>query len=149
MDLVGLIAGLGPWAWVVAGVLLLALELVVPGGVLLWLGVAGVVTGLAALAVPIDLAVQFVIFGALSLILIAGWLRFWRGREAPTDRPNLNRRAHQLVGQEAVLDEPIRNGFGRVALGDTFWRVSGPDLDAGRRVRVVDADGAVLKVEAL
>ena len=43
------IASYGPWSWIVAGVVLLALELVVPGGFLLWLGVAGIITGLAAM----------------------------------------------------------------------------------------------------
>jgi membrane protein implicated in regulation of membrane protease activity len=29
------------------------------------------------------------------------------------------------------------------------WRVAGPDMPAGRRIRVVGHDGAVLKVEAV
>jgi membrane protein implicated in regulation of membrane protease activity len=28
-----------------------------------------------------------------------------------------------------------------------MWRIAGPDLMAGQRVRVVSADGAVLRVE--
>ncbi len=47
-----------------------------------------------------------------------------------------------------MIDEPIKDGFGRVALGDTVWRIAGPDLAAGQKVRIVGADGAVLKVEA-
>ena len=47
-----------------------------------------------------------------------------------------------------VIDEPIKDGFGRLALGDTIWRIAGPDLAAGQKVRVVGSDGAVLKVEA-
>ena len=43
----------GPWAWFVTGLVLLALELVVPGGYFLWLGAAGLVTGLAAF-IPAD-----------------------------------------------------------------------------------------------
>ena len=48
---------------------------------------------------------------------------------------------------EAIIDEPIRDGFGRLTLDDTIWRIAGPDLAAGEKVRVVGADGAVLKVE--
>jgi len=36
-----------------------------------------------------------------------------------------------------------------VVLGDTVWRVSGPELPVGQRVRIVGSDGAVLKVEAI
>jgi len=149
MDLIALIAGFGAWNWIIAGMMLLALELVVPGGTMLWLGVAAIITGLAAFLQWIDWPLQFLLFGVLSLVLIAGWLRYSRGREKPSDRPFLNRRAERLIGQELMLEEPIRNGEGRVALGDSVWRIVGPDLPAGRRVRICGADGAVLTVEAV
>lgn len=148
MELINAIGGYGPWAWIVAGVVLLAIELLVPGGFFLWLGVAGIITGLAALFQPIGWPFQFLIFGGLSLVLIVAWMRYFKGRDQDSDRPMLNRRGEALVGHEAVLDEPIRNGFGRLALGDTVWRIAGPDLPAGRRVRVVGAEGAVLRVES-
>lgn len=148
MDLLNWLASYGPWAWIVAGVVLLALELVVPGGILLWLGIAGIVTGLAAMFQPIDPPLQFLIFGGLSLLSIFIWLRYWKGRETPSDRPLLNQRAERFVGQETVLNEPIRNGYGRVSIEDTVWRIAGPDLAAGQRIRIVGHDGAVLKVEA-
>ncbi|ODT77446.1 MAG: hypothetical protein ABS76_27055 [Pelagibacterium sp. SCN 64-44] len=148
MQLLALIAGIGPWAWVVAGLVLLALELVVPGGFLLWMGIAGICTGLIAFVQPIDWPWLWLIFGALSLVSITVWVRFARHRpDEGTDRPLLNRRMAQLVGREGVLDQPIAQGVGRLALGDTIWRISGPDLPAGQRVRVVGGDGPVLRVE--
>ena len=148
MDIINWIAGYGAWAWIVAGAILLGLELFVPGGFLLWLGVAGIITGLATMIWPdLNWAVQFVIFGGLSLVLIVLWMRLFKGRERPSDRPYLNRRAEAYIGHEAVLDEPIRDGFGRLSLGDTVWRIAGPDLPAGQKVRVISADGALLKVE--
>ncbi|MDP1732593.1 MAG: NfeD family protein, partial [Devosia sp.] len=70
MDIIEFIASYGPWAWIVAGVILLALELVVPGGIVLWLGVAGIITGLASFFQPIGWPLQFLLFGGLSLVLI-------------------------------------------------------------------------------
>ena len=148
MQVLEFIASNGAWSWVVAGLILLALELVAPGGVLIWLGAAALVTGGLALGVSIYWPLQFVVFGVLALAAIWLWLRS-RKQDQPTDRPFLNRRAERFIGQEVVLDEPIHDGHGRVALGDTTWRVTGPDLAAGAKVRVVDADGAVLKVEAV
>jgi len=147
MQVLEFIASNGAWSWVVAGLVLLALELVAPGGVLVWLGGAALVTGGLALLVNVYWPLQFVVFGVLALVAIWLWLRT-RKQEQPTDNPFLNRRAERFIGREVVLHEPIEGGQGRVALGDTTWRVTGPDLDAGVRVRVVDADGAVLKVEA-
>ena len=91
---------------------------------------------------------QFVIFGVLALIAIWLWLRF-RGPGIVSDRPFLNQRAQRYVGREVVLDEPIQDGNGRLYLDDTTWRVHGPDLAAGAKVKIVDAEGAVLRVEAV
>ena len=146
MQVIEFIAAYGPWSWIVAGIILLALELVAPGGFLLWMGVAGVATGLIVLFQPIGWPLQWLIFGALSLVTIGLWVQWQRGRKVQSDRPYLNRRADRFTGQEAVLDEPIVEGFGRLVLDDTVWRVAGPDLPAGQRVRIVGNDGAVLKV---
>lgn len=147
MQIVEFIAANGPWSWIVAGLVLLALELVVPGGILLWMGISGIATGLLVLFQPIGWPLQWLIFGVLSLVSIAAWLRYNRSRPTATDRPYLNRRADQLIGQVVVLEQPIAQGFGRVVLGDTVWRVSGPDLPMGQRVRIVGSAGAVLTVE--
>ena len=64
-----------------------------------------------------------------------------------TDQPDLNRRAAQLVGRVAVLDEAIVHGRGKARIGDTVWVVEGPDAPAGTQVRVTAAQGAVLCVE--
>ncbi|WP_240230668.1 NfeD family protein [Devosia lacusdianchii] len=149
MQVIDFIAANGPWSWIVAGLVLLALELVVPGGFMLWMGIAGIITGLITLFQPIGWPMQWLIFGVLSLVAIAIWVRWNRSRPAPTDRPYLNRRADTYVGQEAVLEQAITQGFGRIVLGDTVWRVAGPDLPVGQRVRITGSDGAVLKVEAV
>ena len=149
MDIFALFELYGAWSWLVAGFVLLGLELLLPGGVFIWLGIAGIVTGLIDFVYPVSWPIQVVIFGILGIVAIIFWLRVVRSRGNTTDRPLLNRRAERLVGHEAVLDEPITDGYGRVPLGDTVWRIAGPDLAAGRRIRIVGHDGAVLKVEAV
>jgi inner membrane protein len=147
MVLLNLFATYGPWAWFVTGLALLALELVVPGGYFLWLGSAGIVTGLAAFIPGIGWPWQVTIFGVLAIVIVVGWSLITRNRKGLTDNPFLNRRADRFIGHEGVIDEPIKDGFGRLVLGDGVWRITGPDLAAGEKVRVIGADGAVLKVE--
>ena len=147
MDIIALVAQYGVWSWVVGGLVLLALELVVPGGIFLWLGISAVVTGIASALIVIGWPLQILIFGVLAIASVFIWLRV-RPHGTPSDRPFLNRRANRYVGQEVVLDEPIRDGHGRVILDDTTWRIQGPNLAAGQKIRIIDADGAVLKVEA-
>lgn len=148
MMLLDLFVQYGPWAWFVAGLVLLALELVVPGGWFLWLGAAGIVTGLSAFIPGVGWPLQVTLFGILALLIVIGWTAISRNRKPTSDRPLLNQRAEVFIGHEGVIDEPISEGFGRLKLGDSVWRIAGPDLAAGARVRVVGADGAVLKVEA-
>ncbi|RZA13737.1 MAG: NfeD family protein, partial [Proteobacteria bacterium] len=80
----------GPWSWIIAGLVLLALELVLPGGILVWMGIAGIVTGLMLLFQPMGWPWQWLIFGVLSLGSILVWLRYSRNRPPATDRPLLN-----------------------------------------------------------
>lgn len=147
MQIIGLIAENGPWSWIVAGLVLLALELAVPGGYLLWMGIAGILTGLVTFVQGPPWPVQWLVFGILSLVSILTWVRVTRHRKQDSDSPLLNQRTERFVGQKVVLDQPIVDGFGRLTLGDTVWRISGPDLPAGQRVRIIGADGAVLRVE--
>ena len=149
-SLVDLIAAYGPWSWIVGGLVLLAIELVVPGGVFVWLGAAAVVTGLVALVQPMDWPLQWALFGVLGLASIFAWLKFIRNRGEPeSDRPLLNQRAARLIGHEVVLVEAISDGFGKVNIGDSVWRVAGPNAAVGRRVRITGADGALLQVELI
>jgi membrane protein implicated in regulation of membrane protease activity len=135
------------WVWLTGGILLGATEVLVPGVYLLWIGIAAAVVGLVLLlGGALSLTQQLLLFATLAVALaVLGQFLFsrWRGPDAA---PGLNRRAEQLIGREAVLDEPIANGVGRIRVGDTVWRVQGPDLPAGESVRVVGTEGAVLKV---
>jgi membrane protein implicated in regulation of membrane protease activity len=149
MVLLDLFISYGPWAWFVLGLVLLALELVIPGGWFLWVGAAGIATGLISFIPGITWPLEVTVFGLLSLAVVIGWWRYSRNRQPVTDQPFLNNRAARFVGHEAVIDAPIVNGFGKLKLGDTDWRISGPDLLAGQKVRIVGYDVNVLKVEAV
>lgn len=141
---------LGPWNWMVFGVILLTLEILAPGVFLLWIGIAALIVGAVSLALWNAAFwtwhVQMLLFLALSLVCAYLGKRIMSSREAQSDLPLLNRRGDQLIGRVATLSEPIENGRGRVKLGDTMWRVSGPDLPVGARVRVVSASDADLEL---
>lgn len=136
-----------PWSWIALGGVLLALEVVVPGASLLWLGIAAALTGIASFALALDWQVQVALFAVLSVISVIVGRRLSPTRDQASDRPFLNRRADALVGHVLVLEGPMVDGFGTVRVEDTVWRCAGPDLPGGTRVRVTRAEGAVLSVE--
>ena len=135
-----IVSELGPWNWMVLGCLLLALEITLPGFFLLWIGIAALVTGAVSLAFwdagYWTWEVQVLLFLVLAIASAYAGSRVMRGSSGDSDLPLLNRRSEQMIGQLATLTEPIRDGRGRVRIGDTLWRVSGPDLPVGTQVRV-------------
>lgn len=141
---------LGGWFWMLLGLALLILEILAPGVIFLWLGVAAILVGLVDLAFQISWQSELIAFGVLALILVfVGRVLMNRFRKLETDKPMLNERGKSLIGREFSLAEPIVDGRGRIKVLDSYWRVTGPDCEAGVKVRVVRADGAILEVEAV
>ena len=136
------------WHWWVLAVLLAALETVVPGAALIWLGGAAALVGMVLLAFPgLSWEGQLLLFAALSIVAVLAGRAVYR-RTGLSATPNrLNRRAEQYIGTLHTLETAIVNGRGRAQVGDATWSVEGPDLPAGTTVRVVAVDGVVLKVK--
>jgi membrane protein implicated in regulation of membrane protease activity len=139
---------LTPWHWWVLAILLVILEVFSPGIFLLWLGIASAIVGVGLWFWP-DLGWQwqllgFALLSILSILLARTYLSF---RPIKTDRPNLNRRGEQYIDRTFTLETPIINGFGKIKVDDSIWKVEGLDAVAGTRVRVIGVDGALLKVE--
>lgn len=140
-----------PIFWAAAGVVLLVLEILVPGFFLVWFAAAALLTAGAVLALGGGAPVfQAALFTVLSALLVAGALA-WRRRRPGSGSADaaaaINDRAAQKLGVVARLDEPLSGGRGRLFIGDTLWQIEGPDLPAGTRVRITGHVGTVLKVE--
>lgn len=137
------------WDWLAFGTVLLILEVFGAGGYLLWIGLAAAAVGLLTYLLPdLPWAWQFFAFALLSLLTAVFWWRRQRSAAKPSDVPGLNRRGSEFLGRTFVLHEAIVGGRGKIKAGDTLWLVTGPELPAGREVRVIGQDGVLLKVEA-
>jgi membrane protein implicated in regulation of membrane protease activity len=141
------IAELGAWSWMIAAAILFVLELMAPGIFFMWFGVAALVTGLIVFRYDISWQWQLLWFCGLSLASVLLANRYLRQHPLESERPLLNERAARLIGQSFDLIDPIVNGRGSIHSGDTIWRVEGPELPRGTRIKVVGVDGSVLKVE--
>ncbi len=139
------------WHWWIAGVVLLGLEMVVPGTFFLWMGAAAGVTGALLLIFPDpSWQIQFLIFAVLSVLSIFGW-RAWRKKHPPaaTDHPHLNQRTEQYVGRIITLDQTLENGRGRILIDGTMWEVvaeSGVEYPVGTQMRIIGSTGGALTI---
>ncbi|NBJ12193.1 NfeD family protein [Microvirga arsenatis] len=140
--------GLGAWAWIILGVLLIGVELLAPGAFFLWLGLAAIATGLLDAVLDLSWQASALIFAALCVaaVVLGRTLMRPKGQpEAPAEQ--LNRRGEALVGRVFTLETPIKDGEGRIRVDDSSWRVTGADRFAGARVRVVRVEGSTLVVD--
>lgn len=142
------IIALGAWNWMILAAVLFVLELLSPGIFLMWFGVAAAVTGLIVFRYDVSWQWQLVWFCGLSLASVLLAAKYLRKHPLESERPLLNERAVQLIGQSFDLVDPIVNGRGSIHIGDSIWRVQGPELPKGARITVVGADGTLLKVVA-
>ena len=141
---------LGIWNWVIAGIILLLFELIIPGVYIMWFGCGALLTALTVFCVKWSAfalwETQIIVFLLFSIILVVIARIFFR-RDKETDQPLLNLRTTQMVGHSTKLHEPIVNGQGHIRIDDTIWRVKGPDLPMGTIVKIVDFYDGAFKVE--
>ena len=133
--------------WILAGVLLI-IELSSPVFYFLWMGIAAGLVGLLLLFIPgMPIELQLVLFAILSIVTTIVWRRYRERHPVVSDQPLLNKRGRQYVGRTFTLEHPIVNGVGKVIVDDSTWRVKGPDLPAGSKIRVADIDSVIFVVE--
>ncbi|MCU4178763.1 NfeD family protein [Bosea sp. BH3] len=139
---------LGGWSWAILGLLLIGAEMLAPGIFLIWLGLAALLTGLVVGLSGIGWQAAMLVFAALAVAcVIAGRLLTRHRGEEPDAATGLNDRGRQLVGKVFRLEATMTGGEGRIRVGDSSWRITGPELLAGSEVRVVRVEGATLVVE--
>lgn len=141
------IDALGPWSWFVLGLLLLGLEILAPGTIFLWFGVSALVVGIVSLVIDLPWQVDIALFLVLALVSLLVGRRLMIGLASEKGDPGLNQRGSRYIGREFTLASPLNEGSGNLSIDDTVWRITGPDLPAGTRVRIAAIDGALLVVE--
>jgi membrane protein implicated in regulation of membrane protease activity len=142
-------SGIEPgWLWLIGGVVLLIAEVIAPGFSLIFIGAAGMATGVLSLVLDLPVTIQLAVFASLAFMAVRiGGRRFYASRYDYSADPLLNDRAARLLGKIVVVVQPVDSHGGRVRVGDGEWSARGGPAAAGDRVRIVDIEGNCLKVE--
>ena len=140
---------LGGPAWLVAALVLGIAELLVPGVFLIFLAIAAAITGLASYVLP-DLppVAQVVAFALWSVVTVLIGRRWYRDYPVEGDA-RLNDPAGRMLGEIVIVDTELRQGRGRVRIGDGSWPATGPDLPQGATARIVAVEGGLVTVESI
>ncbi len=136
------------WAWLSIGVLFIIIELIAPGTMVMWLGIAAIALGLIVAITPVSWELQIFLFSVISI----GSILFWRARikrhPQQSENPSLNKKTNQLVGTQHRLSGAIVDGRGKININDSLWIATGPDLPQGAKVEIIDVAGNQLEVKA-
>ena len=141
------------WLWLYAGAILMFLELIAPGFVIFFFGLAAATVGLVrfALGDTFTLAGQLAAFSALSIVyivLLRRWMKsIFSGRAVASAEDFDN----GSVGRTGRVTVPIAPpDAGRVEIGDAEWtaRADVP-IAAGTLVKVISQNNLTMKVEVI
>lgn len=136
------------WLWLYAGALLMLLEIMAPGFVIFFFGLAAATVGLTLFAFDFSATAQMALFTAFSIVYIVGLRRFMKALfmgETAESRAI----SSEYVGRHGKVVEAIRPEVpGRILLGDAEWTaVAREGLVLGTEVRVVAQKNLTLTVE--
>ncbi len=139
--------------WLLAGVVMLFLEFILPGIVIVFFGLGACLVALVCRLTDISLNTQLIIFLVSSvflLMVLRKWVKnIFLGRttlkEGATDSMS------QYIGQRAVVRANIpAGGRGRVELFGTLWDAEADEtLAEGTAVEIVGHSSILLKVKPL
>lgn len=140
------------WHWVALGLVLVALEMLVPTFFLMWFGMGALLTGMLVLVLPLGFAPQLVLWALASLAMMGAWIKWFRN----PDRTRAGQAKEGVLGLVGLVTRPVTETgegeilFQRPVLGADRWPiVADQPISAGDKARIVDVLGQTLKVEKI
>ena len=141
------------WLWLYAGAILMFLELVAPGFVIFFFGLAAATVGVLRFAFgeSFTLAGQLAAFSALAivyLVLLRRWMKSIFSGRAVASADDFD---NGYVGRTGRVTAPIAPPeAGRVEIGDAEWTATADvPVAAGAHVKVISQNNLTMKVEVI
>ena len=139
------------WHWIVLGLALAIAELLVPAFFIIWFGIGAMGVGILLLMAPgLSIAVQVMIWAALSATLVVLWFRYLK----PRTMTAVGTSAASVAGEVGILVSDIspetrgQVRFQKPILGSDVWECYAEHkIAAGERVRVIIVEGNFIKVK--
>lgn len=143
------------WYWFIAGFCLIGLALIVPSFTIIWFGLGALIVGVISGLWPgISPAGQIALWSLASVSFTLLWFKYLKPKE---NRKYAGMTAGGIVGESGIIILGTKDSGGRgivkfraSVLGVSEWRCCSDEiLHEGDRVRVVDIEGQILKVELI
>lgn len=140
------------WIWGAVGLILLAAEMATGTVYLLWFGISALSVAIALLILPnLALALQFVMFAALSISALAIWKLHYKKTETHHRVGQAQGEEIGRVGEITKTCGPHQTGsiqFAQGLMGSREWpAIANETIEAGSSAAVVAVEGNTLRVK--
>ena len=141
------------WAiWTIAGVVMILLEFILPGAVIVFLGIAAVIVGLGVyFSLITSIVSAFLAWFMISIFLMV-FLRslFTKYFEGNTLIQNVDEDLDILDSMVEVTEDVLAYKEGRVKFRGSTWNArSDQDLSTGHKAIIIGRDGNTLIIKSL
>ncbi len=135
--------------WFLIGLVLLLLELIIPGFVIIFFGAGAWVTAIVCLIFNIGVNIQLAVFTFSSVLLLLLLRRYLRKQFFSEDKSVVETLADEFLGKTAVVESDIRKGFpGKVSFKGTTWNaLSDETVKKGQLVEIIGKESINLIVK--
>ena len=136
------------------GLVIMAMELFMPGFILVFFGLGAVLTGLLLFFLPLGINAQLVLFTLMSLVLLASFRKMAQGyfTGRVTNQNPTGAAMEVFSGETAVVTEDIipNSPRGKVEFHGTSWNADADtEIKKGLKVTVLERRSLTLKVKPL
>ena len=137
--------------WLLIGVILLFMELALPGFVMFFFGLGAIITSLVTWLTPLDIAWQlglFIVASLASLALLRKMMQRMLFRSSPGEVEDRDQML-AIAGERGVVSQAIvPPAEGRIKYGGSYWRATADEkITEGEIIVVVRQQGLVIHVE--
>ncbi|HNW45746.1 MAG TPA: NfeD family protein [Elusimicrobiales bacterium] len=141
------------YIWIILGIVIMGMELFLPGFILCFFGLGAVLTGLLVIFLPLGINTQLILFGILSIVLLVSFRRYAQGYfTGRVSNPNPTGAAMEShVGETAVVTEDIipDSPRGKVEFHGTAWNADADtEIKKGTKVTILQRHDLTFKVKA-
>ncbi len=140
------------YVWIVMGLGIMAMELFMPGFIIVFFGLGAVLTGLLTALLPLGVNAQLLLFAVLSVVLLVSFRRmaqgYFTGRVSALNPSGAA--PDGAVGESAVVTEDIEPNSprGKVEFHGTSWNADADvEIKKGTKVTIVGRKDLTLKVK--
>jgi membrane protein implicated in regulation of membrane protease activity len=137
--------------WFFIGLVLLLLELIIPGFVIVFFGGGAWLTALACLLFDLGINAQVAIFTFSSVLLMLLLRRYLRKQFFSEDKSAVETLSDEFVGKTAVVEADIKKGYpGKVSFKGTTWTaLSDVTIKKGQLAEIIGKESINLIVKPI